>query len=65
MKQKVKLAQAMVHDPALFVFDEPTTGLDPRGRSEMLDLVGAIARTAKRNIILSSHLLPDVESICQ
>lgn len=65
MKQKVKLAQAMVHDPALYVFDEPTTGLDPRGRSEMLDLLGKIAKTSGRNVILSSHLLPDVESICK
>jgi ABC-2 type transport system ATP-binding protein len=65
MKQKVKLAQAMVHDPQLYVFDEPTTGLDPRGRTEMLDLVGKIATSQGRNIILSSHLLPDVESICK
>ena len=65
MKQKVKLAQAMVHDPALYVFDEPTTGLDPRGRSEMLDLLRTIAKTSGRNVILSSHLLPDVESICK
>ena len=65
MRQKVKLAQAMVHDPQLYVFDEPTTGLDPRGRTEMLDLVGKIAASQGRNVILSSHLLPDVESICK
>jgi len=65
MKQKVKLAQAMVHDPPLFIFDEPTTGLDPRGRSEMLRLLQMIAATPGRNVILSSHLLPDVESICR
>jgi len=65
MKQKVKLAQAMVHDPQLYIFDEPTTGLDPRGRSEMLDLVGTIAKSPGRNVILSSHLLPDVETICK
>jgi len=65
MKQKVKLAQAMVHDPALFIFDEPTTGLDPRGRAEMLSLVQAIARIPGRNVLLSSHLLPDVETICK
>ncbi len=65
MKQKVKLAQAMVHDPQLYIFDEPTTGLDPRGRTEMLNLVGKIASSQSRNIILSSHLLPDVESICK
>src|SRR5438445_310105 len=65
MKQKVKLAQAMVHDPRLYIFDEPTTGLDPRGRTEMLDLVDTIADSPGRNVILSSHLLPDVETICQ
>ncbi len=65
MKQKIKLAQSMVHDPQLYIFDEPTTGLDPRGRSEMLDLVGKIAASQGRNVILSSHLLPDVETICK
>ncbi len=65
MKQKVKLAQAMVHDPRLYIFDEPTTGLDPRGRTEMLDLVHTIAESPGRNVILSSHLLPDVERICK
>jgi len=65
MKQKIKLAQAMVHDPKLYIFDEPTTGLDPRGRREMLDLLRLIARSGERNLILSSHLLPDVETICK
>jgi len=65
MKQKVKLAQAMVHDPELYIFDEPTTGLDPRGRTEMLDLVRTIAQSPGRNLLLSSHLLPDVETICK
>src|SRR5256712_8624977 len=65
MKQKIKLAHSMVHDPQLYIFDEPTTGLDPRGRSEMLDLVGTIAKSPGRNVILSSHLLPDVETICK
>jgi len=65
MKQKIKLAQAMVHDPPLYIFDEPTTGLDPRGRTDMLDLLRTIARAGGRNIILSSHLLPDVETICK
>jgi len=65
MKQKVKLAQSMVHDPRLYIFDEPTTGLDPRGRKEMLDLVRMIAKSPGRNVILSSHLLPDVETICR
>src|SRR5437899_7846534 len=65
MKQKINLAQAMVHDPQLYIFDEPTTGLDPRGRTEMLDLVRVIARSPGRNVVLSSHLLPDVETICK
>jgi ABC-2 type transport system ATP-binding protein len=65
MKQKIKLAQSMVHDPQLYIFDEPTTGLDPRGRTEMLDLVRVIANSPGRNVVLSSHLLPDVETICK
>lgn len=65
MKQKVKLAQAMVHDPPLYIFDEPTTGLDPRGRTDMLRLLRMIAGTPGRNVLLSSHLLPDVEMICK
>jgi ABC-2 type transport system ATP-binding protein len=65
MKQKVKLAQAMVHDPDLYIFDEPTTGLDPRGREEMLRLLQAIGETEGKSILLSSHLLPDVETTCR
>lgn len=65
MKQRVKLAQALVHDPDLFLFDEPTAGLDPEGRSEMLTLLRAIARMEGKNLLVSSHLLPDVEDICQ
>src|SRR2546427_4434028 len=65
MEQKGKLAQSMVHDPQLYIFDEPTTGLDPRGRTEMLDLVRTIAKSPGRNVLLSSHLLPDVETICK
>ncbi len=65
MKQRVKLAQALVHDPDLFLFDEPTAGLDPEGRSEMLTLLRAIARMEGKNLLVSSHLLPDVEDICR
>ena len=64
MRQKVKLAQAMVHDPELYIFDEPTTGLDPRGRTDMLRLLQMITKMPGRNVLLSSHLLPDVEMIC-
>ncbi|MBN1538851.1 MAG: ABC transporter ATP-binding protein [Candidatus Thermoplasmatota archaeon] len=64
MKQKVKLAQALVHDPDLIILDEPTNGMDPKGRQEMLDLIKDIACSHRKNILLSSHLLPDVEFIC-
>ncbi|MFW3146941.1 MAG: ABC transporter ATP-binding protein [Thermoplasmatota archaeon] len=64
MKQKVKLAQAIVHDPELIILDEPTNGMDPKGRKEMLDLIRDISLNHRKNILLSSHLLPDVEYIC-
>lgn len=65
MKQKIKLAQALVHDPELLLLDEPTNGLDPKGRDEMLNLIRALAQDEGKNILLSSHLLPDVEYICE
>jgi ABC-2 type transport system ATP-binding protein len=64
MKQRIKLAQALVHDPDLLFLDEPTNGLDPKGRDEMLELVGDLAHNKGVNLILSSHLLPDVEHVC-
>ena len=64
MKQRIKLAQALVHDPDLLFLDEPTNGMDPRGRGEMLDLVRDLVRDKGVNLILSSHLLPDVEYTC-
>src|SRR6266540_2198909 len=64
MKQRIKLAQALVHDPDLLFLDEPTNGMDPRGRDEMLALVRDIATTKAITLILSSHLLPDVEFAC-
>jgi ABC-2 type transport system ATP-binding protein len=64
MKQRIKLAQALVHDPELLFLDEPTNGMDPKGREEMLDLIVDIARNKGMNVILSSHLLPDVEHTC-
>ena len=63
MKQRVKLAQALVHDPDLLLLDEPTNGLDPSARQRMLSLVREIAASGVR-IVLSSHLLRDVESCC-
>ncbi|HEX5011829.1 MAG TPA: ABC transporter ATP-binding protein [Planctomycetota bacterium] len=65
MKQRVKLAQALVHDPDLVFLDEPTNGLDPKGRVEMLDLIRFIARERGIHVLLSSHLLRDVEEVCQ
>ena len=64
MKQRIKLAQALVHDPDLLFLDEPTNGMDPKGRDEMLDLVKDLATRKGVNLILSSHLLPDVEATC-
>jgi ABC-2 type transport system ATP-binding protein len=64
MKQRIKLAQALVHDPDLLFLDEPTNGMDPKGRDEMLALVRDIATRKGINLILSSHLLPDVEFAC-
>src|SRR5512138_2039300 len=65
MKQRIKLAQALVHDPDLLFLDEPTNGMDPKGREEMLTLIADIARNKGLNVILSSHLLPDVEYTCE
>ena len=64
MKQRIKLAQALVHDPDLLFLDEPTDGMDPRGREEMLELIHDLGHRKGVNLILSSHLLPDVEYIC-
>jgi ABC-2 type transport system ATP-binding protein len=65
MKQRLKLAQALVHDPRLLLLDEPTSGMDPAGRKEMLELIRDIARKESMNIIISSHLLPDIEGTCR
>src|SRR5690349_14327264 len=64
MKQRIKLAQALVHDPDLLFLDEPTNGMDPKGRDEMLELIRDLAHNKGVNLILSSHLLPDVEFTC-
>ena len=65
MKQRIKLAQALVHDPQLLFLDEPTSGMDPKGRQEMLELVQQIARQGKMSIVLASHILMDVERTCE
>lgn len=64
MKQRVKLAQALVHDPRLMLLDEPTNGLDPAGRDEMLDLVRRTGREFGIAIIMASHLLGEIERVC-
>ena len=64
-KQRVKLAQAIVHDPALVLLDEPTDGLDPLQRADMLDLIVDLAAEQDLNVLVSSHLLADLERICQ
>ena len=64
MRQRVKLAQALIHDPKLLLLDEPTNGMDTAGREEMLLLIKDIAEDKGIHVILSSHLLPDVESVC-
>jgi ABC-2 type transport system ATP-binding protein len=63
MKQKVKLAQAIIHDPKLLFLDEPTSGMDPQGREELLGLVKKMA-SSEKTIIVSSHILQDIERIC-
>jgi len=63
-KQRVKLAQALVHDPELLFLDEPTNGLDPRSRDDMLELIRELPARRDCAIVLSTHLLPDVERVC-
>lgn len=64
MKQRLKLAQALVHDPAWIFLDEPTSGLDPRGRVAILGLIRDLAWNKGLGVILSTHLLADVETVC-
>ena len=64
MKQRVKLAQALVHDPRLLLLDEPTNGLDPAGRDEMLELVRRTGTEFGMAVIVASHLLGEIERVC-
>jgi ABC-2 type transport system ATP-binding protein len=64
MKQRVKLAQALVHDPRLLLLDEPTNGLDPAGRNDMLELVRRTGTEFGISVIVASHLLGEIEQVC-
>jgi ABC-2 type transport system ATP-binding protein len=64
MKQRLKLAAAIVHDPRFLILDEPTNGMDPAGRQELLELARDLAHNKDMSLLFSSHLLPDVESVC-
>ena len=65
MKQRLKLAQAIVHDPEIVFLDEPTNGLDPKGQAQILELVQSLWHTYGITVVVSSHLLHDVDRICE
>ncbi|MHB1560016.1 MAG: ABC transporter ATP-binding protein [Isosphaeraceae bacterium] len=65
MKQRLKIASAIVHDPKLLILDEPTNGMDPTGRDDVLRLAVDLARNKGMSLLFSSHLLPDVEAVCE
>ena len=64
MRQRVKLAQALVHDPQVVFLDEPTNGLDPSGREHILKLIGSLWHDLGISVVMSSHLLRDIERVC-
>lgn len=64
MKQRLKIASAIVHDPSLVILDEPTNGMDPAGRIEVLELARDLCKNKGINLLFSSHLLVDVEAVC-
>ena len=64
MKQRIKIASAIVHDPRWLILDEPTNGMDPAGRQEVLELARDLSQNKGMSLLFSSHLLPDVEAVC-
>ena len=64
MRQKIKFAAAIVHDPELLILDEPTSGLDPEERESLLNRIKILSRQAGKSVIISTHILPDVQAIC-
>ncbi len=64
MRQKIKFAAALVHDPDFLILDEPTSGLDPEERESLLNRIRLLNRTANKSVLLSTHILPDVQAIC-
>jgi len=65
MKQRLKLGAALVHDPKLLIMDEPTNGMDPPGREDLIELSLDLSRNKGISLLYSSHLLPDVEAVCE
>lgn len=64
MRQKIKFAASIVHDPELLIFDEPTAGLDPEERENLLNRIQILANDAGKSVLISTHILPDVQAIC-
>ena len=64
MRQKIKLAQGLIHGPEIIFLDEPTSGLDPKARHEMLDTINGLTKVSNTNVLLSTHILQDVETVC-
>lgn len=64
MRQQLKFAQAIVHDPTILILDEPTSGLDPDQRTAMLNRIRSLARRSEKSVIISTHILPDVQATC-
>jgi ABC-2 type transport system ATP-binding protein len=64
MRQKLRFAMAIVHDPSLLILDEPTSGLDPEERESMLNRIRILSRDFGKSVILCTHILPDVQAVC-